>query len=83
MTAWGWRSSSRDDLRDAYGEVKRALAADPGMDTDTYIAGKSGVLQQVLEASGRLSDDELLAIRRLNDPDRAARPAGDASVAKR
>jgi GrpB-like predicted nucleotidyltransferase (UPF0157 family) len=58
---------SREDLREAYAAVKVALAADPEMDIDTYIAGKSGVLQQVLEASGRLSPDELDAIRRLND----------------
>jgi GrpB-like predicted nucleotidyltransferase (UPF0157 family) len=58
---------SRDDLRDAYADVKRALAADPGMDIDTYVAGKSAVLQQVLEASGAFSDAELDAIRRLNE----------------
>ena len=59
----------RTDLREAYDAVKRALAADPDMDVDTYLAGKSAVLQQVLEASGELSADELAAIRRLNDPD--------------
>lgn len=57
----------RADLREAYGSVKRALAADAGMDIDTYIAGKSAVLQQVLEASGELTGEELAAIRRLND----------------
>ncbi|NPC44483.1 GrpB family protein [Nocardioides sp. zg-1230] len=57
---------SRDDLREAYAAVKRALAADPGMDIDTYLAGKSAVLQQVLEASGRMTPEELDAIRRLN-----------------
>lgn len=57
---------SRDDLRDAYAAVKRALAADPGMDIDTYLAGKSAVLQQVLEASGRMTPEEMDAIRRLN-----------------
>ena len=57
----------RADLREAYDSVKRALAADPGMDIDTYIAGKSAVLQEVLEASGELSAEELAAIRRLND----------------
>lgn len=56
----------RDDLRDAYADVKRALAAEPGMDIDTYLAGKSAVLQQVLEASGRMTQEELDAIRRLN-----------------
>jgi GrpB-like predicted nucleotidyltransferase (UPF0157 family) len=57
----------RADLREAYDAVKRALAADPGMDIDTYIAGKSAVLQEVLEASGEFSAAELAAIRRLND----------------
>lgn len=59
----------RADLREAYDSVKRALSADPGMDIDTYIAGKSAVLQEVLEASGELSAEELAAIRRLNDAD--------------
>ncbi|NYE38036.1 GrpB-like predicted nucleotidyltransferase (UPF0157 family) [Nocardioides cavernae] len=59
---------ARDDLREAYAGVKRALAADPGMDIDTYVAGKSAVLQQVLEESGELTAAELVAIRRLNDP---------------
>ncbi|HSU02814.1 MAG TPA: GrpB family protein [Nocardioides sp.] len=58
----------RDDLRQAYSAVKVALAADPGMDIDTYIAGKSEVVQQVLAASGEFTDHELRAIRRLNDP---------------
>jgi GrpB-like predicted nucleotidyltransferase (UPF0157 family) len=57
---------SRDDLREAYADVKRALAADPGMDIDTYLAGKSAVLQQVLEASGQMTPEEMAAIRRLN-----------------
>ena len=59
----------RQDLRDAYASVKLALAADPEMDIDTYLAGKSEVLQQVLAASGGFSDAELRAIRRLNDVD--------------
>lgn len=59
----------RDDLREAYAAVKLALAADPAMDIDTYLAGKSEVLQQVLEASGEFTDEELRAIRRLNGAD--------------
>ncbi len=59
---------TRDDLRDAYAAVKLALAADPGMDIETYVAGKSEVLQQVLEVSGEFSVDELAAIHRLNQP---------------
>lgn len=56
-------------LRDAYAEVKLALAEHPGMDMDTYIARKSGVLQRALEASGEFTAAELRAIRRLNDPE--------------
>ena len=59
---------ARDDLRDAYAAVKLALAADPAMDIDTYLAGKSAVLQEVLEVSGEFSDAELAAIHRLNQP---------------
>ncbi len=58
---------AREDLREAYASVKRALAADPAMDIDTYLAGKSALLQRVLEASGEFTGDELRAIRRLND----------------
>lgn len=59
---------SRGDLRDAYGQVKQELAADPYMDIETYIARKSAVLQQVL-AESDLTAEELQEIRRLNDPD--------------
>lgn len=58
----------RDDLRDAYAAVKRALAEDPATDIDSYLAGKSAVLQEALRASGELTEAELLAIHRLNDP---------------
>ncbi|WP_296604071.1 GrpB family protein [Nocardioides sp.] len=58
---------ARPDLRDEYGAVKLALAADPAMDIDTYLARKSPVLQKVLTASD-LTDDERLQILRLNDP---------------
>jgi GrpB-like predicted nucleotidyltransferase (UPF0157 family) len=58
---------SRDDLRDEYAAVKLALAADPAMDIDTYIARKSAVLQRVL-AESDLTDEERRQIRRLNDP---------------
>lgn len=54
-------------LRDEYGAVKVALAADPDMDIDTYIARKSDALQKVLVQSD-LTPDELRAILRLNDP---------------
>jgi len=58
----------RDDLREEYAAVKMALAADPGMDIDTYIARKSAVLQKVLAESDLLTDDERQQIRLLNDP---------------
>ncbi len=60
---------ARDDLRNAYADVKLSLADDPDIDIDTYIARKSAVVQRVLEASGEFSAAELAAIRRLNDPD--------------
>lgn len=55
------------DLRDEYGAVKLTLAAEPGMDVETYIARKSAVLQKVLAVSD-LSAEERLEIFRLNDP---------------
>ncbi len=58
---------NRADLRDEYAAVKLALAADPTMDIDTYIARKSTVLQKVLGLSD-LTDDERQQILRLNDP---------------
>lgn len=58
---------SRPDLRDEYGAVKTALASEPDMDIDTYIAGKSAVLQKVLGVSD-LTREERLQILRLNDP---------------
>ena len=62
----------RDDLREAYAAVKRALVADPGMDIDTYIAGKSRVLQEVLAASALVTEAERREIELLNRaPDRS------------
>jgi GrpB-like predicted nucleotidyltransferase (UPF0157 family) len=57
----------REDLRDEYAAVKLALAADPQLDIDTYLAGKSAVLQKVL-AESDLTDDERRTIWSLNDP---------------
>ena len=59
----------RDDLRDEYAAVKLALAADPDMDIDTYIARKSDVLQKILAVSD-LTDAERRQILSLNDPSR-------------
>jgi GrpB-like predicted nucleotidyltransferase (UPF0157 family) len=58
----------RADLREAYAAVKLALAADPDMEMDAYLAGKSLVVQEILHASREFTDDELRAIHRLNDP---------------
>ena len=60
----------RADLREEYAAVKLALAADPDMDIDTYIARKSGVLQKVL-AMADLTEEERREILRLNDPSAA------------
>jgi GrpB-like predicted nucleotidyltransferase (UPF0157 family) len=59
---------NRADLRDEYAAVKLALAAEPDMDIDTYIARKSAVLQNVL-AESDLTADERQQILRLNDPE--------------
>ncbi|WP_318152899.1 GrpB family protein [Microbacterium helvum] len=55
----------RPDLRDRYAAVKTALAQDPELDIDAYLAGKSPVLQDVL-AESDLTEDEKDAIFRLN-----------------
>ena len=56
----------REDLRDEYAAVKYALAADPDMHIDTYIAGKSRVLQKVLAESSLVTDEERREIEVLN-----------------
>jgi GrpB-like predicted nucleotidyltransferase (UPF0157 family) len=55
----------RPDLRERYGAVKLALARDPYIDMTEYVAGKSDVLQAVLEQSD-LTDSERSAIRTMN-----------------
>ena len=57
----------REDLRDAYAAVKLALATEPDLDIDAYIARKSAVLQQVLAASD-LTEEERRQVWQLNDP---------------
>ncbi|UJP10693.1 GrpB family protein [Microbacterium sp. KUDC0406] len=52
-------------LRGRYAAVKTALAEDPSMDIDRYIAGKSDVLQEVLAASA-LTDEEKRRLYALN-----------------
>ncbi len=58
---------ARPDLRDEYAAVKLALAADPAMGIDAYLALKTPILQRVLAAGG-LSDAELEIVARLNAP---------------
>lgn len=58
----------RSDLRDEYGAVKLALAADVDMHIDAYVARKSTVLQKVL-AEAELSETERLQILQANNPD--------------
>lgn len=58
----------RPDLRNEYGTVKMTLTASPDMDIDTYIAGKSDVLQKIL-AFTDLTPEERATIQRMNDPD--------------
>lgn len=55
----------RPDLRDQYGAIKLALAADPTMDIDTYLAGKSPILQTILTESD-LAPEDLASIFTLN-----------------
>lgn len=58
----------RDEaLRDAYAGVKLDLSTDPDMDIERYLAGKTPVLQRVLDKSD-LTDAEKEAIRDLNAP---------------
>jgi len=56
---------ARPDLRDRYGTIKTALAQDPAMDIERYLALKSPVLQEVLALSD-LTDAEKRAILALN-----------------
>ncbi|MDO5739305.1 MAG: GrpB family protein [Ornithinimicrobium sp.] len=58
---------SRCDLRDEDAAIKAGLAVDPEVDINTYIARKSAVLQKML-AESDLRREDLVAIRRLNDP---------------
>jgi GrpB-like predicted nucleotidyltransferase (UPF0157 family) len=56
---------NRPDLRDEYAAVKLALAADPTMDIDTYVEGKSAILQKILILSD-FTLDELRTILGVN-----------------
>jgi len=58
---------SDPELRRRYGEVKLALASRNVADMDAYVAAKTPVLQEVLQASGRFSPRELAIIAALNN----------------
>lgn len=57
---------ARPDLADKYGRRKAELAAVPGMDIGTYVAGKTGVLLEILEVGG-MDPEEMEAIRKMNE----------------
>lgn len=57
-----------DALRERYAEVKLALAGDPSMQIDRYLAGKSAVLQDILALSD-LTPAEKAEILHLNGGD--------------
>jgi GrpB-like predicted nucleotidyltransferase (UPF0157 family) len=54
------------DRRDDYAAVKLALAADPTMNIDTYIDGKSAVLQKILALSDDITAEERKSILGVN-----------------
>jgi GrpB-like predicted nucleotidyltransferase (UPF0157 family) len=54
------------ELAAEYAAVKMALAAQPDIDIDAYIAGKSDVLQRVLALSQIVTDEEREQIRQVN-----------------
>ncbi|KAF2106824.1 GrpB protein-domain-containing protein [Lophiotrema nucula] len=64
----GVRNTLREhpELRDEYGAVKLALAANRTNIVD-YIEAKGEVIQKVLKAAGLLTDEELAAIRVANE----------------
>jgi GrpB-like predicted nucleotidyltransferase (UPF0157 family) len=60
------------ELRERYGQLKHSLAARDLASMDEYVAAKTPLLQEILRASGRFTDDELQAIAVVNRP-----PDGD------
>ena len=57
----------------AYGELKTALASRFPEDIDSYIAGKTDFILNILQQIG-LSDDEIAAIKRINQAENPAAP---------
>lgn len=62
------------DVAREYGELKTSLAREFPEDIDRYIAGKTEFVLDVLRTAG-LSDDELAAIRRINQLENLMRPS--------
>ncbi len=56
-----------------YGTLKETLAAQFPDDMDSYVAGKTEFILGILRQAG-LTDEELEAIRRINQPEPPARP---------
>ncbi|MCL2594252.1 MAG: GrpB family protein [Promicromonosporaceae bacterium] len=50
-----------------YAAIKKSLAADPTIDIDAYLAGKSAILQEILEAGG-ITEAERTTILAVNNP---------------
>jgi GrpB-like predicted nucleotidyltransferase (UPF0157 family) len=61
------------DAAREYGQLKAALAERFPEDIDSYIAGKTEFILDILQRVG-LSSDELEAIRDINRPENLARP---------
>jgi len=57
---------THSDLRDQYAAVKLALAADPTMDIDSYVDGKSHILQRVLTLAADITPEERESILGVN-----------------
>ena len=64
---------AKPDVARAYGDLKAALAKRFPDDIDRYIAGKTDFILNILREIG-LSDDELAAIKRINQVETLAAP---------
>jgi GrpB-like predicted nucleotidyltransferase (UPF0157 family) len=64
---------SHPDAAREYGELKASLATRFPTDIDSYIVGKTEFILRILGEIG-LSEDEIAAIRRINQMDNVARP---------
>ena len=64
---------ARPEVALAYGDLKAALASRFPEDIDSYIAGKTDFILNILRQIG-LSDEELAAIQRINQAENLAAP---------